>query len=88
MAKAERSTRKTKEGTVVSAGKMNKTVVVRVERLTRHSLYGKVLRRSTKFKAHDDLNECHEGDRVVISECRPLSKEKSWRVTQIVSRAR
>jgi small subunit ribosomal protein S17 len=88
MSNAERSTRKTKEGTVVSAGKMDKTVVVRVERLTRHPLYGKVLRRSTKFKAHDELNDCREGDRVAISECRPLSKEKSWRVTEIVSRAR
>ncbi len=88
MPNAERSTRKTKEGTVVSAGKMDKTVVVRVERLTRHALYGKVLRRSTKFKAHDEMNECHEGDRVVIAECRPLSKEKSWRVTGVVSRAR
>ncbi len=88
MSNAERSTRKLKEGTVVSAGKMDKTVVVSVERLTRHPLYGKVLRRSTKFKAHDELNDCREGDRVVISECRPLSKEKSWRVTEIVSRAR
>jgi len=79
---------KTKQGTVVSAGKMDKTVVVRVERLTRHALYAKVLRRSTKFKAHDEANECREGDRVVIAECRPISKEKSWRVTQIVSRAR
>jgi small subunit ribosomal protein S17 len=73
---------------VVTAGKMDKTVVVRVERLTRHGLYGKVLRRSHKFKAHDELNECHQGDRVVITECRPLSKEKTWRVTEIVSRAR
>jgi small subunit ribosomal protein S17 len=87
MATAARGTRKTKEGVVVSA-KMDKTVVVRVERLTRHPVYNKVLRRSTTFKAHDDTNDCHEGDRVVITECRPLSKDKSWRVTQVVSRAR
>jgi len=87
MATPARGTRKTKEGVVVSA-KMDKTVVVRVERLTRHPLYNKVLRRSTTFKAHDDTDDCHEGDRVVIAECRPLSKDKSWRVTQVVSRAR
>jgi len=87
MATEARSTRKTKEGVVESA-KMDKTVVVRVERLTRHPVYKKVLRRSSRFKAHDEGNECHEGDRVVIAECRPLSKEKSWRVTQVVSRAR
>ena len=87
MATPARGTRKTKEGVVVSA-KMDKTVVVRVERLTRHPVYNKVLRRSTTFKAHDDMNDCHEGDRVVIAECRPLSKDKSWRVTQVVSRAR
>jgi len=87
MATAARGTRKTKEGVVVSA-KMDKTVVVRVERLTRHPVYNKVLRRSATFKAHDDTNDCHEGDRVVITECRPLSKDKSWRVTQVVSRAR
>ena len=87
MATAARGTRKTKEGVVVSA-KMDKTVVVRVERLTRHPVYNKVLRRSTTFKAHDDTNDCHEDDRVVITECRPLSKDKSWRVTHVVSRAR
>jgi small subunit ribosomal protein S17 len=87
MATEVRSTRKTKEGVVVSA-KMDKTVVVQVERLTRHPVYKKVLRRSSRFKAHDEANDCHEGDRVVIAECRPLSKGKSWRVTQVVSRAR
>lgn len=87
MATQTRGRRKTKEGVVVSA-KMDKTVVVRVERLTRHPIYKKVLRRSSRFKAHDETNECREGDRVVITECRPLSKDKSWRVTQIVSRAR
>ncbi len=70
------------------SAKMDKTVVVRVERLTRHPVYRKVLRRSSRFKAHDETNDCHEGDRVIIAECRPLSKGKSWRVTQVVSRAR
>jgi small subunit ribosomal protein S17 len=77
----------TREGVVVSS-KMDKTVVVAVERLTRHALYGRVMRRTTKHKAHDERNECNEGDRVVIQACRPLSKEKSWRVIQIVSRAK
>jgi small subunit ribosomal protein S17 len=83
----ERGERRTKEGVVVSS-KMDKTVVVRVERLTRHPVYKKVQRRGRTFKAHDEDNDCREGDRVVITECRPLSKEKSWRVTQIVSRAK
>ncbi len=86
MATPARSVRKTKEGLVVSA-KMDKTVVVRVERRTHHPVYGKTLVRGRKFKAHDEANECREGDRVVIAECRPLSKDKSWRVTRIVSRA-
>ncbi len=77
----------TRQGVVISA-KMNKTVVVAVERLTRHALYGRVLRRTAKHKAHDEGNECGEGDRVVIQACRPLSKDKSWRVTEILSRAR
>ena len=77
----------TREGLVTSS-KMDKTVVVAVERLTRHPLYGRVMRRTTKHKAHDERNECNEGDRVVIQSCRPLSKEKSWRVIEIVSRAK
>lgn len=80
-------TRPTREGTVVS-DKMDKTVVVEVERTTRHPLYRKVLRRSSKFKAHDEANECKVGDRVLIAECRPLSKEKSWRVVEVIRRAR
>lgn len=79
--------RPTREGTVVS-DKMDKTVVVRVERTTRHPLYGKVLRRGTRYKAHDERNECRVGDRVIIQECRPLSRDKSWRVIEIVRRAR
>ena len=70
----------------VRRGWMNK--VVRVERTTRHPLYDKVLRRGARYKAHDERNECHVGDRVVIQECRPLSRDKSWRVIEIVRRAR
>jgi small subunit ribosomal protein S17 len=85
---SERSGKKpTREGFVVS-DKMDKTVVVEVERTTRHPIYGKVLRRSTKFKAHDERNECRTGDQVRIMECRPLSKDKSWRVTQVLRRAK
>jgi small subunit ribosomal protein S17 len=85
---SERSRKKpTREGFVVSA-KMDKTVVVEVERTTRHPIYGKVLRRSTKFKAHDEANEARAGDEVRIEECRPLSKDKAWRVTDILRRAK
>ena len=87
MADASRVAQKIKEGVVVSA-KMDKTAVVRVERITRHPIYKKVLRRGRKFKAHDETNDCHEGDRVEITACRPLSKDKSWRVTGIISRAK
>jgi small subunit ribosomal protein S17 len=86
MVTAARGVKKAKEGLVVSA-KMDKTVVVRVERRTRHRVYGKVLVRGRRFKAHDEQNECREGDRVLIAECRPLSKEKSWRVVRVLSRA-
>lgn len=77
----------TREGVVVSS-KMDKTVVVAVERLTRHPIYRRVMRRTAKHKAHDETNECNEGDRVIIKACRPLSKEKSWRVIEVVSRAK
>jgi len=76
----------TREGIVIS-DKMDKTIVVRVERTTRHPLYGKVLRRGTKVKAHDEGNEANIGDRVTIVECRPLSKDKAWRMDGIVRRA-
>lgn len=79
--------KRTLEGTVVS-DKMDKTVVVAVQRLTPHPLYGRVLRRTRKFKAHDEANDAHVGDRVMITECRPLSKDKSWRVIQVLERAR
>jgi small subunit ribosomal protein S17 len=77
---------RTLTGKVVS-DKMNKTVTVLVERKVTHPLYGKIIRRSQKFHAHDESNECHPGDIVLIQECRPLSRTKSWRVTQLVQKA-
>lgn len=73
-------------GKVVS-DKMDKTVTVAIERLVRHGVYGKYIRRTTKLKAHDENNECRSGDTVAISECRPISRGKSWRVVQVVERA-
>ncbi|HHU61273.1 MAG TPA: 30S ribosomal protein S17 [Natronincola sp.] len=67
---------------------MDKTVVVSVERKVRHPLYGKIMRRTVTFKAHDELNECGMGDRVRIMETRPISKQKRWRVTEIIEKAR
>lgn len=87
MGEQQRGKRKVREGIVVS-NKMSKTVVVEVERLVRHPLLGKVLRRTARFKAHDENNECREGDRVLIMETRPLSKEKRWRVVQILERGK
>lgn len=85
--KPVRGQRKVREGRVVS-NKMNKTVVVEVTRTVTHPLLGKTLKRSRRFKAHDEHNECREGDRVLIMETRPLSKEKRWRVVRILERAR
>jgi len=82
----ERGKRKVLTGTVVS-DKMDKTVVVAVETLVRHPLYGKTIRRTKKFKAHDEENTCRVGDRVRMMETRPLSKEKRWRIIQIIERA-
>ncbi len=73
-------------GRVVS-NKMDKTIAVIVERRMKHSLYKKYIRRSTRLLAHDEGNECQEGDMVLIEECRPLSKNKSWRLVRIVERA-
>jgi small subunit ribosomal protein S17 len=78
--------RKTRQGVVVS-DKMDKTIVVRVERLTRHPQYTRVVKRAKKFKAHDEQNQCSIGDLVEIMETRPLSKDKRWRVTKIVRKA-
>jgi len=77
---------KSREGVVVS-DKMQKTRVVAVERVFRHPTYQRVVRRTTKFKAHDERNESHVGDRVLIEETRPLSKEKRWRIRQILVKA-
>ena len=84
---AARSARKTRIGIVVS-DKMQKTVVVRLERRFAHPQYGKLVKRSTKVKAHDELNDAKTGDTVRIMETRPLSKDKRWRVVEIVDRAR
>ena len=78
--------RKTKVGRVVS-DKMDKTIVVSIERLARHPLYKRVIRLTSKFKAHDELNEAHIGDTVLIEESRPLSATKRWRLVEIVARA-
>ena len=78
--------RKTKVGRVVS-DKMDKTIVVSVERLPRHPLYKRVIRLTTKFKAHDESNEAHVGDTVLIEESRPLSATKRWRLVSILARA-
>jgi small subunit ribosomal protein S17 len=82
-----RTVRKVREGIVVS-DKSDKTAVVAVERLKRHPLYGRVQRVTKKFHAHDENNECHVGDRVEMMECRPISKQKRWRVSQILQRAK
>lgn len=83
----ERGDRKTREGLVVS-DKMDKTVVVAVEDRFKHSLYGKVVRRTSKLKAHDDDNAAGIGDRVLIMETRPTSATKRWRVVEILERAK
>ncbi|MEO6267121.1 MAG: 30S ribosomal protein S17 [Nocardioidaceae bacterium] len=79
--------RKIREGLVVS-DKMEKTVVVSVEDRVKHALYGKVLRRTSKLKAHDETNECGVGDRVRIQETRPLSATKRWRVVEVLEKAK
>ena len=71
----------------VVGDKMEKTVTVRVDRMVRHPLYGKFVRRTTKYHAHDEANECHTGDTVLIEESRPYSKSKSWKVAQLLERA-
>jgi len=80
---SERGSRKTQTGVIVS-DKMDKTVVVKVDRLIKHPVYNKYIKRSAKYKAHDAENKCKIGDRVVIVETRPLSKDKCWKVRQII----
>lgn len=84
---SERNKRKTRVG-VVASDKMNKTVVVKVQTTMRHPLYGKTLRQVRKFKAHNEDNAAREGDTVRIAETRPLSKDKRWRVVQVLEKAR
>ena len=82
---SETNTR-TLQGKVISA-KMEKSIVVAIERKVKHPLYGKFMKRTTKLHAHDETNQCNEGDIVLISECRPLSKKKSWTLEKIVTKA-
>ena len=82
----ERNLRKTRTGKVVS-DKMDKTIVVAVEDHVKHPLYNKIVKRTYKLKAHDENNECHEGDKVEVMETRPLSKDKRWRVVRVVEKA-
>ncbi|MGI5891196.1 MAG: 30S ribosomal protein S17 [Bacillota bacterium] len=82
----ERNSRKSRIG-IVSSDKMEKTIVVRVENKVRHPLYGKIIRTSKKFKVHDESNEAKIGDKVLIKETRPLSKDKCWRLETILEKA-
>ena len=84
---SERNLRKTRTGTVIS-DKMDKTVVVAIEDNVRHPLYKKIVKRTVKLKAHDENNECRVGDRVAVMETRHLSKDKCWRVTSIIEKAK
>jgi len=86
MSEETKKTQRTIVGRVVS-DKMDKTVSVAIERLIKHPVYGKYIRRTSKVLAHDAANECKPGDRVAISECRPISKNKSWAVVDVIERA-
>ncbi len=83
----KRGRRKSKTGSVVSS-KMNKSIVVSVERLVKHPLYGKYFRKTSKFMAHDEENQCQVGDTVKIVETRPLSKLKRWRLVEVIDKAK
>ena len=83
---SEQNANRTLQGRVIS-DKMDKTVTVLVERKVKHPIYGKFVRRSTKVHAHDENNECKIGDVVVVEQCRPLSKSKTWRLVKLVERA-
>ena len=83
----DRNARKVKIG-IVKSDKMEKTIVVEMEDFVRHSLYGKAVKRTKKVKAHDENNECHVGDKVKIMETRPLSRDKRWRLVEIVEKAK
>ena len=83
---SESKTNRTLTGRVVS-NKMDKTITVLVERKVAHPIYGKFVKQSTKVHAHDENNECQEGDTVTVAECRPLSKSKTWKLVEVVTRA-
>ncbi len=83
----ERNLRKTRVG-MVTSDKMDKTIVVSIVDNVKHPLYGKIVKRTYKLKAHDENNECHIGDRVKVMETRPLSKDKRWRLVEIVEKAK
>ena len=83
----ERNLRKTRTGKVVS-NKMDKTIVVAIENHVKHPLYGKIVKRTYKLKAHDENNECNMGDTVKVMETRPLSKDKRWRLVEIIEKAK
>ena len=83
----ERKLRKTRIG-VVSSNKMDKTITVKVERKVKHPIYGKFLKKTTKFLAHDEKNECSIGDTVRIAETRPLSKNKCWRLVEVIEKVK
>ena len=84
---AERNLRKNRVD-IVTSDKMDKTIVVSVSEHVKHPLYGKIMKRTYKLKAHDENNECHVGDKVQVMETRPLSKDKRWRLVQIVEKAK
>jgi len=84
---SERNLRKTRTGLVVS-DKMDKTIVVAIEDNVRHPLYKKIIKRTVKLKAHDENNECRRGDRIMVMETRPLSKDKRWRLVQVIEKAK
>lgn len=83
----ERNLRKTRVG-IVTSDKMDKTVVVTIKNRVRHPLYNKIVNDTVKYKAHDEYNECGVGDKVLIMECRPYSKDKRWRVVEIIEKAK
>ena len=83
----ERNLRKTRTG-IVTSNAMEKTVVVSIKDRVRHPLYKKIINRTIKLKAHDELNECNIGDRVLVMETRPMSKDKRWRVVEIIEKAK
>jgi len=85
MNEATTVTNRTMQGVVVS-DKMDKTITVAIERKVKHPVYGKFVKRTTKIHAHDETNECKAGDTVIVEQCRPISKSKTWRLVQVVGR--